>query len=78
MTSDQLLDDFGQIRAEVGQAVEIVLALAAGDNDPAVAQQREVVTDGGLVPGSAARTAHPGIRDHHRRREDRPEDGSGR
>ena len=39
MTSDQLLDDFGQIRAEVGQAVEIVLALAARGDDAAVAQR---------------------------------------
>ena len=39
----------GQTRSGFGQAVEIILALAARGDDPAVPQKREVMADGGLA-----------------------------
>ena len=45
----QALDDDGEVAADVGEAVEVVLALAAGGDDPAVAEQGEVVADGRLA-----------------------------
>src|SRR4051794_6091363 len=41
----QALDDDGEVAADIGQAVEIVLALAARGDDPAVAEQGQVVAD---------------------------------
>ena len=41
----QALDDAGEVGAGVGQAVEVVLALAAGGDDPAVAEQGQVMAD---------------------------------
>ena len=43
-----LLDDVGQKLTGFGEAVEIVLPLASGRNDPAVTKQGEVVADRGL------------------------------
>src|SRR5206468_1469939 len=41
----QALDDDGEVAADIGQAVEIVLALAARGDDPAVSEQGQVVAD---------------------------------
>ncbi len=45
---EEELDDLGQLEPGVAQAVEVVLAEAARRDDPAVAEQGEVVADGGL------------------------------
>ena len=39
----------GQVATGVGQAVEVVLTLAAGGDDAAVSQQSQVMADGGLA-----------------------------
>src|SRR4051794_2487288 len=46
---DQFLDDLRQFFARLGQAIEVVLALAARGDDTAVPQQGQVVADGGLA-----------------------------
>ncbi len=46
---DQAVDHAGQVGAGLGEAVEIILALAARGDDAAVAEQGEVVADGGLA-----------------------------
>ncbi len=45
----QDLDDPGEIGAGIGQAVEVVLALATGRDDSAVPEQGQVMADGGLA-----------------------------
>src|SRR5271157_3207839 len=48
-SGDQVLDDSRKLGAGFGQAVEVVLALAARGNDIAVPQERQVVADGRLA-----------------------------
>ena len=48
-SGDQVLDDLGQVGPGVGQAVEVVLALTARRDDPAMAEQGQVMADGGLA-----------------------------
>ena len=54
---DQIVDHAGEIGAGLGQAVEVVLALATGGDDAAVAEQGEVVADGGLALAELAHRA---------------------
>lgn len=46
---DQVLDDLREVGAGVGQAVEVVLTLAAGGDDATVTEQCEVMADSGLT-----------------------------
>jgi hypothetical protein len=48
-SSDEVLDDACEVGAGVGEAVEVVLALAAWGDDSPVAQEGEVMADGGLT-----------------------------
>src|SRR4051794_2874422 len=46
---DQTLDDHRQSLTHLGQAIEIILALAARGDDPAMPQERQVMADRGLT-----------------------------
>src|SRR5262249_52789838 len=48
-SSDQVLDDAGQVGAGLGEAVEVILALAPRRDDAAVAEQGEMMADGRLT-----------------------------
>src|SRR4051794_40953708 len=48
-SADEVLDDLRQLLARLGQAVEVVLALATRGNDAPMPQERQVMAHGRLA-----------------------------